>query len=287
MSPKEIPHKKYTLKISCKYLHPLHFYEFFKFDQFRHRRKRKNVPFCNFFPLCPQELESNHQFHFLHKDTSKPEPLIFEALMLMPIMTKFQTDISNNLRLTCSPRRSVFPIFPHILRIPQKIVRNKCKHQIFINKWLDKAIQKVKLHVLSNVSWKFNKKNLIMQILWFAEHRSILPVFGHFFHLRFLTEEGFAGCYFNAFHFSCGSEKTSVKQQLNLNQKSSIKWIERIKKKYRLSKCAAQPFCLQFWKWYFTDVALLNSHKKTKPQIIIILSVLTIWYRYYKVICLY
>ena len=133
MSPKESPHKEYTLKIACKYLHPLHFYEFLKFDQFRHRRKRKNVPFCNFFPLCPQELESNHQFHFLHKDTSKPEPFIFEALMLI--------------------------------------------------------------------------KYLIMQILWFAEHRSILPVWAIFFISDFWPRKGLQAVIFMLSTFRVGLKK--------------------------------------------------------------------------------
>ena len=176
-------------------------------------------------------------------------------------MTKFQADISNHLRLKCSPRRSVFAIFPHILGIPQKFVRNKCKYQIFINKWLDKAIQKIKLHVISNVSWNLIKKYVKLQILWFAEHRSILPFLAIFFICVFWPRKGFPAVIFMLSTFRVGLKK-NVKQQLNFDQKSCIKWVEMLWKKYRLLNCAVRPFCLRFWKWNFADVAPLTSHKK-------------------------
>ena len=152
MPPKYKPNEEYTLKISFKYVQLLHFYEFSKFDQFRHRRKGEMCRFAPFFTLFLQPQENNYQLNFLPEGTSKPEPFIFQALILKSVMTKFHTDISNNFRLTWQPTRSVFAIFPHILAISQKMAGNKCKYQIFRNTWLYKTMQNIQLHCRSNVA---------------------------------------------------------------------------------------------------------------------------------------
>ena len=101
-------------------------------------------------------------------------------------------------------------------------------------------------------------------------------IFGHFFHLLFWPRKGLI---FMLSTFCVGLKKISIKQLFNLNQKSWINGLKQWKKNIDFRNVPLGHFASDCENgilpiWHFWPAI----KEKTKPPIIIMLSVLTIWW---------
>ena len=101
-------------------------------------------------------------------------------------------------------------------------------------------------------------------------------IFGHFFHLLFWPRKGLI---FMLSTFCVGLKKISIKQLFNLNQKSWINGLKQWKKNIDFRNVPLGHFASDCENgilpiWHFWPAI----KEKTKPPIINMLSVLTIWW---------